>query len=305
MAKRRHEIGDALRRRVLGGLRDGTLRRGDRLPSARDVATQLDADPRVVLAAYRVLADEGLVELRERSGIFVAATPPEEGTRRAPAAAWLAALLTQGIARDVPATELAGWVARAVGTTRLGAAVLAATADQADGICRELREYYGLDAVALAPGVVPGPSERVPPALRRAALVVTTDIYGAAVRRLGERIGVPVVVISVRSDLVGSEWRLLLRRPVYVVVTDSRFVQTLRHFFADTPGVENIHAVVLGRDAVEDIPPGAATYVTHSARARLGDVPIPGRLIPPVRIFSDASAQEILEIIVRANLAKG
>ena len=82
-------------------------------------------------------------------------------------------------------------------------------------------------------------------------------------------------------------------------------MQTLRHFFADTPGVENIHAVVLGRDAVEDIPSDASTYVTHSARAQLGDVPIPGRPVPPVRIFSDASAQEILEIVVRANLEGG
>lgn len=302
MAKRRDEIRDALRRRVLNGLRGGTLGRGDRLPSARDVGKQLDADPRVVLAAYRVLADEGLVELRERSGIFVASSP-EEGGERAPAAHWLAELLAQGVTREVPAPELGAWLSRAT-ATRLRAAVVAATADQGEGICRELHDYYGIDATALPPGTSAAAAPRIPAALRRASLIVTTDALGAATRRIGARLGIPVVTISVRADLVGAEWRLLLRGPVYVVVTDHRFVQTLRHFFADTPGVENIHPVVLGRDSLDAIPPGATTYVTHSARRSLGDTPIPGRVVPPARIFSEACAREILEIIVRINLGE-
>ena len=304
MAKRRDEIRDALRRRLLNGLREGALRRGERLPSARQVATQLDADPRVVLAAYRELAGEGLVELRERSGIFVASSS-DEGVERAPATEWLAELLAQGVTREVPAPELGAWLARVASPAGIRAAVLAATADQAEGICRELREYYGLEATALPPGAPPSATGRVPGALRRATLVVTTDAYAAAVRRIGARLDIPVVAISVRADLVGPEWRLLLRSPVYVVVTDHRFVQTLRHFFADTPGVNNLHPVVLGRDSLDSIPPGAATYVTHSARALIGDTPIPGRIVPPARIFSEACAREILGIIVRTNLANG
>jgi hypothetical protein len=180
------------------------------------------------------------------------------------------------------------------------AAVLAATADQAEGIRRELCDYYGIEGVALPPGVPPaGP---VPSALRKASLIVVTEGFAAAMRRIGARLGIPVVAISVRADLVGPEWRLLLRSPVYVVVTDHRFVQTLRHFFADTPGVDNLHPIVLGRDSLDAIPEGAATYVTHSARALLGDAPVPGRLVPPARIFSEASAREILRIVVARNL---
>jgi len=302
MVRRRDQITDALRRRVLSGLGTGTLRRGDRLPSARDVAAGLDADPRVVLAAYRVLAAEGLVELRERSGIFVAATEEEGGAERAPAAAWLADVLAQGVAREVAAPALAEWLRRATSTVQLRAAVIAATSDQAEGIRRELLDYYGVEAVALPPGAPPRPEAGLPAALRRASLIVTTDAHAAAARRLGERLGVPVVAISVRADLVGPEWRLLLRQPVYVVVTDARFARALRNFFADTPGVENLRTVLLGRDPLDAVPPGATTYVTHSARARLGDTPVPGRLVPPARIFSEASAREILEIVVRANL---
>jgi GntR family transcriptional regulator len=299
MVRRRDEIRDALRRRILNGLREGSLERGDRLPSARQVATQLDADPRVVLAAYRVLASEGLVELRERSGIFVASSP-DQGTTRPPAVEWLAEVLAQGVAREVPAQELGRWLTRVASPAGVRAAVLAATSDQAEGIRRELHEYYGIDAVSLPPGAPP--VARVPAALRAASLIVATDGLAAAMRRVGARLGIPVVAISVRADLVGPEWRLLLRNPVYVVVTDHRFVQTLRHFFADTPGVDNLHPIVLGRDSLDAIPPGAATYVTHSARAQLGDAPIPGRIVPPARIFSEASAREILRVLIMRNL---
>lgn len=301
MARRRDEIGAALRRRILNGLRDGTLRRGDRLPSARQVGTQLDADPRVVLAAYRVLAGEGLVELRERSGIFVASSP-DEGSARPPAPEWLAEVLAQGVAREIRAPDLGAWLTRAASTAGVRAAVIAATADQSEGIRRELCDYYGIEAVALPPGAAP--SDPLPPALRRAALIVATEGHAPAMRRVGARLRIPVVAISVRADLVGPEWRLLLRNPVYVVVTDHRFVQTLRHFFADTPGVDNLRPIVLGRDSLDQIPAGATTYVTHSARALLGDRPIPGRVVPPARIFSEASAREILRIVVTRNLER-
>ena len=42
----------------------------------RDVSAELRTGPRLVLAAYHQLADEGLVELRARSGIFVRAEQP-------------------------------------------------------------------------------------------------------------------------------------------------------------------------------------------------------------------------------------
>ncbi len=65
-------IADTLRGRILRGLQAGTLRNGDRLPSARDLAGEFEVDHRAILAAYRELAAEGLVELRQRGGIYVA-----------------------------------------------------------------------------------------------------------------------------------------------------------------------------------------------------------------------------------------
>ncbi|HET7457741.1 MAG TPA: GntR family transcriptional regulator [Gemmatimonadaceae bacterium] len=318
---RRDALTERLRRQLLTELRNGARAPGDRLPSTRVVGRQVRADPRVVLAAYRELAEEGLVEMRERSGIFVAGDRSDgDGTGAsavgAPAESWLADVLAQAVARALPAPELASWLERAASSSPpLVAAVVAATDDQCQGIARELAEYYGVEAVALPAGVPPadawsgnGATGRLPAALRRASFIVTTAACASPVRRLATRLGKPFVSIDVRDDLVGDEWRMLLRRPVHVVVTDARFVTTLRHFFAGTPGADNLHAVVLGRDpreAVAAIPDDATVYVTHAARARLGDTALPGRVLPPARVFSPDCAREIMGIVVRENLKRG
>ncbi|MFC7405188.1 GntR family transcriptional regulator [Georgenia alba] len=55
----------------------GELRRGERLPSARDLARSLDINQHTVLHAYQLLRDEGLVELRRGRGAVVTAHAAE------------------------------------------------------------------------------------------------------------------------------------------------------------------------------------------------------------------------------------
>jgi hypothetical protein len=156
----------------------------------------------------------------------------------------------------------------------------------------------GLDASALGDG-----SGRPQPELRAADLIVTTrglaDIVAPAARRLGKRL----IAVDLRTDLIGGEWRLFLRQPVYVVVDDERFAATLLQFFAQTPGVENMRLLVAGRDDLARIPDDAPVYVTRSARARLGDTRVGGRLLPAPRLFAAESSREIIRFIVGANLA--
>lgn len=60
---------------------EGRLGRGDRLPSAKEVASLLDINLHTVLRAYQSLRDEGLIDLRRGRGAVVAATDPRGHAR--------------------------------------------------------------------------------------------------------------------------------------------------------------------------------------------------------------------------------
>lgn len=294
------ELVDMLRGRILRALQASTLVAGDRLPSARDLAMELELDHRSVLAAYRVLADEGLVELRQRGGIYVAVRQGSSGVPPLPAA-WFAEVLAQGLTREIPATELSEWLRRCTETLRLRAAVITSTPDQGAGLCRELADDFGLEPEFLLAEELEGAS-RPPVGVRRADIIVTTAAHAERVRALAGELRKEVCVIEVRPDLVRGEWSLLFRRPVYAVVADAEFGEILRRFFADVPGSDNLRILVLGRDTLDLIPDGAPTYVTQRARAGLAGITIRGRVLPAARTISPASARALLEFIVRSNI---
>lgn len=60
---------------VREAIRFGSLRAGDRLPTVREVAATSGLNPNTVLRAYRDLAADGVLEMRQGLGTFVAAAP--------------------------------------------------------------------------------------------------------------------------------------------------------------------------------------------------------------------------------------
>ena len=58
---------------------EGEAKPGERLPPARDFATVLGVNTNTVLRSWRLLQDEGLLELRRSRGAIVTWTP-ERGT---------------------------------------------------------------------------------------------------------------------------------------------------------------------------------------------------------------------------------
>ncbi|MVO86224.1 GntR family transcriptional regulator [Streptomyces sp. p1417] len=63
-------------RRALG---EGTLRIGDKLPSAREAARLLGVNMHTVLRGYQALKAEGLIDLRAGRGAVVVAAPRRAG----------------------------------------------------------------------------------------------------------------------------------------------------------------------------------------------------------------------------------
>src|SRR5688500_2861261 len=72
---------------IASPIRAGTLVRGERIPSVRELAESRGVSIGTVLQAYRTLEDARLIEARPRSGYFVAARPlslPEPETSNPP-----------------------------------------------------------------------------------------------------------------------------------------------------------------------------------------------------------------------------
>ena len=298
--KRRGQITNLLRQRTVRALQTGALTTGARLPSTRTVAAELDVDPRVVLSAYRELAAEGLVELRERSGVYVARASSAGGSPGM-AERWIVDIFAQAVAREVAPATLVEWLQRSLSTRVLRAGVVAPSADQLLGICRELESDFGFETGGELASALGRDGVSAFADLPAVDLVVSTPASAPVAAPVAARLGVPLITVEVRADLIGLEWIDLLRQPVYVIATDASFVALLRTFFAATPGAHNLRPVLLGRDSLSSVPPGATTYITQSARERLADTPIPGRVVAPARVFGADAVRELLTFVVRKN----
>jgi len=302
--ERRLEIADLLRRRVRLGLHAGSLATGDRLPSTRELAADFDVDHRVVVAAYHQLVAEGLVEMRPRGGIYVANIPSGAVREPMPPERWLHGIFMQGRARDMSMRGVIDALRRATETMRLRAVVIHGVADQRTGMCTELEEDYGFEAIGVNTDDL-GNGHR-PPELRETDVLVSTPAYEPLVRRLSAHLEKPCIIADVRTDLIGGEWRLLLRKPVYVVVRDVQFRTALLAFFENTKGKDNLRVLVVDADDVSAIPAAAPTYVTRGARDWLRaagrEDDVGGRMLPNARTFSSSTAEELLTFILKANL---
>lgn len=73
--------------RVRVAIAAGDLKEGDALPSVRALAAELRVNPATIVQAYRALERDGIVELRQGAGTFIAPVAPETRSRERGAAA--------------------------------------------------------------------------------------------------------------------------------------------------------------------------------------------------------------------------
>lgn len=329
--RKRSDVAETLRQRLISARHFGTLAPDGRLPSARTIAAELDVDPRVVVAAYRTLEREGIVEQRPPSRSFFAVGAVEAADQGSGAPSglarsiarpqphaddWLAEVLAQAVERDVPLPAFPDLARSAVESRRVRAVCIECNTDQLVWLCRELTEDYGVESAGVEVADIAawldecrqaeeqgGAAPRPSATLRQAELFVTTGDHAALGTALGARLDVPCVVVAQRDDLLAEIDRALDRDALYYVITDPRFAEKLRRQHASRPHGGQLVPVILERgDEVAELSAGAPAYVMRTARDRLGGVPAHLRALSTLRSFSADTRRTIVRHVVRANL---
>jgi DNA-binding transcriptional regulator YhcF (GntR family) len=304
------ELSDRLRDRILNALHLGLLHPGDRLPSIRALWREMGVDHRVVAQAYRTLEDEGLVEVRGRSGVYLAPQDQLGGELLAETARWMAGVLVEAWKRRMTVHEIPELIRRCTATTRIRCAVVESNEDQMTAYCHELSNDFGLEPVQVRISPVPLPRpERsvefhaVEDVLREVDMVVTTSYHSRLVRKAAENVGIPAVTLTVNPEVVDTVQRRLRESGVTIVAVEAEFGNRMRAMYTDLIERPDQLRVVLADDpeAVAALDPREPVMLTRAARARLGDVRLP-LLVPHSPTLSPQTARELLGLLIRLNV---
>ena len=297
----RDEILVRLRSRIVSQIHRETLRTGDRLPSIRELADEWGVHARVVRAAYETLQREGLVELRPRSGVYVATSPAGLVAGDSQAGDWLAGVLLHARALGVPPVQFPEHLNRYVRAQRLRAACVESNDDQISWLVHESQVDYGLEAFGVDLDTVD--EATLARRIREADVVISTAFHGELLESVARTEGKPIVLLRLAGDFIDPVLAALHRERLYFIVGDRRFALRLPIIYGGVEGGKNLRPLVAGEDDLGIIPPGAAVYVTRAAELRLSVSAALRTIRSPGRIFADSMARELLRIIVGSNIA--
>jgi DNA-binding transcriptional regulator YhcF (GntR family) len=298
---------ERLRGRILSGIHGGHLNPGDRLPGYREISAQAGIDLRAVGRVYDALGREGLVEIRSKTGVYVATQERIGGRVLAETARWVMRTLVEGWRRRVPIHALPDLIRRCVSTAMLRCACIESTEDQLIYLCRELRQDFGLDtapiraAQILTEAGVKQP--RLPAELRRADLLVTTTFHAAEIRPIATEMEKPLITIRLNPDYTRIVERHLDEHELTVVCIDPLFADRVRAVFG-SEHPERIQ-MVLASDwrAIARLDPGQPVLISRAAREKLHGIALPPPLVPPgAPVIAPDTAAELIETVLRFNL---
>ncbi|CAN5667010.1 hypothetical protein BH23GEM5_BH23GEM5_12530 [soil metagenome] len=306
---RKDELVARLRDRILAELHLGRLHAGDRLPSIRELASVIGADQRAVAQVYRLLEAEGLVEIRGRSGVFVAPQERSGSEILAETARWIADVFTEGWKRRIRVPDLPDMLRRCTATVRLHCACIESNEDHLTSLFTEASDDFGLEAHPIYLDCLMQAEEGevinldlLPPELRNADLLLTSAFHAGGVRRVAAVLRKPLAVASVHADLVNAIEYRLRAAPLTFVCADPRFGERMRTLHGNVGGEERIHVVLADdADAVAGLNRSEPVLLTLAARERLGDVDL-SLIAPHSPSFSPESARELMELLIRLNM---
>jgi PAS domain S-box-containing protein len=292
------ELADRMRTGIAAGLFLGHLRVGDRLPSIRDIARHTGEDHRCVSAAYRRLAGEGVVEIRNRHGVLVAAGGEGPEMPSAETAEWLAGVIGDAARLQVKVTQLPELVRRWTADAPVRCLCVDGTEDGLAALQAEMHGQWGFEVQRfLSGGMESSRRDALAAAVRGADVVVTTPFHAHAVHMAARAAGVPVVVLDADPEMVSAAESRLRAGALTAVVADARYGDRLRCL----TGGERLK-VVLAEDAagLAALDPAQPVLMTRAAQQRMGR---PLRLLVPVSpAFSPSRARELAAVLIRRNM---
>ncbi|MBW3630918.1 MAG: GntR family transcriptional regulator, partial [Gemmatimonadetes bacterium] len=278
-------------RDLIAGAHDmGSLQVGQRLPSIRAIADRFGVTSYAALQAYASLEAEGVVERRERSGVYVAPVDWPVPPRLPETAEWLATVLTQACEHQVRIPHLPDLVRRWTGSVAIKCACVESSEDSLVSLTHELSNRFGLTAVPVPIGDILGPdgnprrASALPAAVHEAQLLVTTPFHASQIRAIAESTGKPLLVATLNREMVDAVEAHLTDHDLTVVCVDRASGERLRNLQGGAYR-DRIRVVLADELESAELDRTQPVFLTLAARQRLNGASL--RLIaPPTPSFS-------------------
>jgi len=223
----------------------GVLAPGRRLPSIRGLASRLGVHHHTVLAAYRTLAERGVLTIREGSGVRVAdLAPPTDGWREGVALRALAAhYVALARARGHADAAITAACEAALSPTPIRRLVVVNPHPDLQALyIHELGERIALPMTGATPAEVEAAG---PAAFAEACLVTSTNFVAGLRAALGD--GCAPVALRLRpADALLAHARALAPDAALALVSASeRFVVNIGNLLASVLGDNRLHRATL------------------------------------------------------------
>ncbi|HSJ31781.1 MAG TPA: GntR family transcriptional regulator [Longimicrobiales bacterium] len=283
-----------LRDHIIGAMHVGQLRGGDRLPSIRDVARDLGRNTRTVRAAFAALEKEGLVEVRGRSGVFVARQEIAGDETSEETARWLSGVLVEAWKRRIAVEALPGLIERFTSARRVTCGLVDMIEDGIVALEHELEKEWDFDVRVIAPDAIED--------TRDVDFFAATSFYAASIHASVEALAKPLVVLTAHPALKDALASRVREGSLTVVAVDPRFADRIRvGYSADDPSRVRFVAAD-DRKAVAALDPQEPVLLTRAARRKLGNIDVP-MIFPHSPTISPESARLLAAMRAGSNRA--
>jgi GntR family transcriptional regulator len=294
---------DQLRDRIVTGLYFGNWQPGERLPSIRDIADAESVDRKTAAAAYHRLEEEGLVEVKARSGVFLRDEGASNGQGRGGPLERLQKRWLKNTYDGARALGLdTGTVLRLFGAVAevesAPLPVIEEDETSARTVARELRECVGINA---RPLMLQEASSRLN-AFPAPPFVITTPYYAGRVAALMPR--TTLIVATLSLELLHGLLARAQDGPILVTVPSDWIAQRVEAALRQrAPNMERTRVVVAGPDTdlLQLRRDAGCVFVWPGCEEVL--TAFPGDdCVKPVRLLSEATLDRVRTAVLDAAL---